>query len=280
MAAAKYSLGFMTCLAVAWFGTSYAEPPATPTKSQPKRPAVPAKQLSNRLGMSFVLIPPGSFLMGSPQNEPERDPIERQHRVTLSRGFYLQTTEVTQGQWKAVMAGQNPAGFLQCGDACPVDALSWDLIQAFLAKINQLDKDKTYRLPTEAEWEYAARAGTTTPFFTGKCLSTRQANINGETPMPGCPVGPFSLGPVKVASYAPNAWGLHDMHGNVWEMTQDWFGPYPENDATDPTGPANGEYHVVRGASWRMDPKFARSANRFQSIRDFAGLRLVLVLRN
>src|ERR1044071_124918 len=231
MAAVKYLYGPLIFLAVAWLGSTHAEPPATASKSQAKRAASPVKQLSNRLGMNFVLIPAGSFLMGSPQGEPERDPGERQHRVTLSRSFYLQTTEVTQGQWKAVMAGQNPAGFSQCGDDCPVDALSWDLIQAFLTKINQLDKDRTYRLPTEAEWEYAARAGTTTPFAMGKCLSTQQANINGETPMPGCPAGPFSLGPVKVASYAPNAWGLYDMHGNVWEMTQDWFGPYPEKDA-------------------------------------------------
>jgi len=250
-----------------------ADPPPSATKAM-----APAKRLSNRVGMTFASIPAGSFLMGSPDSEPERDPIERQHRVTLTRGFYLQTTEVTQGQWQAVM-GENPAGFRQCGDACPVDALSWEQIQAFLGKMNQLEKDKTYRLPTEAEWEYAARAGTTTPFATGKCLSTVQANINGETPMPGCVSGEFSLGPRKVASFPPNAWGLHDMHGNVWEMTQDWFGPYPDKAITDPTGPASGTLRVVRGASWRMDAKFARSANRFQNIRDFAGVRLVLVPR-
>ena len=277
MAAMHYH-GLLTFLAFAWLGAAHAEPPAATGKPTAKQPA-PQKKLTNRLGMSFVFSAPGNFLMGSPQTEPERDPIERQHRVTLSRGFYLQTTEVTQGQWKAVMSGQNPAGFSQCGDDCPVDALSWELIQSFLARINKLDKDNTYRLPTEAEWEYAARAGTTTAFATGKCLTTQQANINGETPMPGCPNGPFSISPVKVASYAPNAWGLHDMHGNVWEMTQDWFAPYPDKDVTDPTGPASGEFRVVRGASWRMDPKFARSANRFQNIRDFAGVRLVMVQR-
>jgi formylglycine-generating enzyme required for sulfatase activity len=237
------------------------------------------RTLSNRLGMTFVAIPPGSFLMGSPANEPERSADERQHRVTLTRGFYLQTTEVTQGQWKRVMSGENPAGFRQCGDDCPVESLSWELIQAFLAKMNQLEKDKTYRLPTEAEWEYAARAGTTTPFANGKCLSTDHANINGQNPMPDCPKGRFHLGPVKVASFPPNAWGLYDMHGNVWEMTQDWYGPYADKAVTNPTGAASGEYHVVRGASWRMDAKFARSGNRFQDIRDFAGVRLVLVPR-
>jgi len=235
--------------------------------------------LANRFGMTFVAIPAGSFLMGSPDSEPERDPIEVLHQVRLSRGFYLQTTEVTQGQWKAVMSGDNPAGFRQCGDECPVDSLSWDAIRAFLARLHELDPQHTYRLPTEAEWEYAARAGTTTPFATGNCLTQQQANINGETPMPGCPPGRFQLGPMKVASFAPNAWGLYDMHGNVWEMTQDWFAPYPSEDVVDPTGPASGEYRVVRGASWRMDARFARSANRFQNIRDFAGLRLVMLPR-
>lgn len=237
------------------------------------------KSIKNKIGMTFVAIPPGSFMMGSPANEPRRDVDERQHRVTLTRGFYLQTTEVTQRQWKAVM-GENPAGFVQCGEDCPVDSLSWDMIQVFLEKMNKLEKGKTYRLPTEAEWEYAARAGATTPFAFGKCLSTEQANVNGkgDAPMPGCPAaGGFRMQPTKVATFPANAWGLYDMHGNVWEMTQDWYGPYPNKAVTDPKGAPSGEYRVVRGGSWRFDPPFARSANRFENIRDFAGVRLVLI---
>jgi len=250
--------------------------PAAATAAQGAAKAqATAKPIVNALGMRFVPIPPGSFVMGSPPDEPGRDDDERQHRVTLSRGFHMQTTEVTQGQWKAVM-GDNPSGFRACGDDCPVEGLSWDMVQAFIDKLNRLEPGKRYRLPTEAEWEYAARAGSAGPFATGDCLSTAQANYNGEHPLPGCAKGTFRQGPMPVASFAPNAWGLYDMHGNVWELCQDWYGEYPRGEVTDPKGPPTGSHRVVRGGSWRFHASFARSANRFRNIRDFTGFRLVL----
>lgn len=243
-----------------------------------KAPAKP-ESITNSLGMTFVAIPPGTFVMGSSKDEPGREDDETQHTVTLTKGFYLQTTEVTNAQWKAVMKS-DPPGFRSCGDDCPVSSVTWDMTQAFIARLNAQDRDNTYRLPTEAEWEYAARAGTTTPFSTGDCLTTEQANINPDHQLPGCPKGQYRQRAIAVGSFPPNAWGLHDMHGNGWEMVQDWYGEYPTGKVVDPAGPKTGKYRVIRGGSWRFFPGFARSANRFKSIKDIAGFRLVLVPRN
>ena len=206
-------------------------------------------RIKNDLGMEFVYIPPGSFSMGSPSSEPKRDGDEKQHRVTLTKSFYLQTTEVNQGQWEAVM-GNNPSRFKDCGRNCPVERVSWNDIQEFIKKLNAREGANIYRLPTEAEWEYAARAGTTTPFSFGSCLSTDQANYNGNYPMPGCSKGRYREMTVPVASFSPNAWGLYDMHGNVWEWCQDWFGDYPSGAVTDPAGAKSGSVRVLRGGSW------------------------------
>ena len=177
--------------------------------------------------------------MGSPPDEPGRFDSETQHRVTLTRDFFMGTTEVTQGQWKAVM-GNNPSHFDECGDDCPVEKVSWDDVQEFIKKLSRMD-GREYRLPTEAEWEYAARAGTTTPFTYGRCLSTDQANYDGNYPLSGCDKGEYRKRTIPVGSLdAPNAWGLHDMHGNVWEWCQDWYGNYPSGSVTDPTGPSSG----------------------------------------
>jgi len=224
----------------------------------------PGRKVTNNLGMEFVYIKPGTFMMGSPSNEPKRDNDERQHRVTLTRGFYMQTTEVTQGQWKRVM-GSNPSRFKNCGDNCPVEQVSWNDVQKFIGKLNQMEGGNKYRLPTEAEWEYAARAGTDTPFSFGRCLSTEQANYDGNNPMPGCAKGEYRKTPVPVASFPPNAWGLYDMHGNVWEWCQDWFGDYPSSSVTDPTGPSLGSYRVNRGGSWGGSAGHCRSADRDRS---------------
>ena len=221
-------------------------------------------------GAKFVFIPAGTFTMGSPSSEPGRADNETQHQVMISRPFYMQTTTVTQGQWKSVM-GSNPSHFTECGGDCPVEQVSWNEVQDFIGKLNRQEGTDKYRLPTEAEWEYAARAGTTTPFNTGNCLSTEQANYNGNYPLTGCPKGQYREKTVRVGSFAPNAWGLYDMHGNVWQWCQDWHGDYPSGSVTDPTGPSSGSYRVFRGGSWYNIVDFCRSANRDGSTQDSRG---------
>ena len=237
-------------------------------------------RFTNSIGMEFVRIPSGSFTMGSPKDEPGRwDDETPQHRVTLTRDFFMGTTEVTQGQWKAMM-GNNPSHFDKCGDACPVEQVSWNDVQEFIKKLNSLD-GRRYRLPTEAEWEYAARAGTETPFTYGRCLSTDQANYRGNYPLSGCDKGEYRERTIPVGSLdAPNAWGLHDMHGNVHEWCQDWFGDYPSGSVTDPTGPSSGSYRVLRGGGWSFQARYCRSAARGGSSPSYRksdfGFRLAL----
>ena len=199
--------------------------------------------------------------MGSPHGALGSENDETQHQVNLTRGFYLQTTEVTQGQWKSVM-GSNFSMFSNCGDDCPVENVSWDEVQEFIRKLSSNDKSKKYRLPTEAEWEYACRAGTDTSFAFGNCLSTGQANYNGDYPMSGCSKGENRKSPIPVASLEPNARGLYDMHGNVWEWCHDWYGKYTSNKITDPAGPSSGSYRVIRGGSWKHEARNCRSARR------------------
>ena len=220
------------------------------------------KEFTNSIGMKFVLIPAGTFTMGSPSTEPNRWSYETQHQVTISKPYYMQTTVVTQGQWKAVM-GSNPSNFTSCGDDCPVEQVSWYDVQEFIRKLNQQEGTDKYRLPTEAQWEYAARAGTTTPFNTGNCLSTDQANYNGSRPLSGCPKGENRRKTVRVGSFSPNAWGLYDMHGNVWQWCQDWYGDYTSDSVTDPEGPSSGRYRIFRGGGWdRGGARGCRSASR------------------
>ncbi|OQX08654.1 MAG: hypothetical protein BWK80_47925, partial [Desulfobacteraceae bacterium IS3] len=249
------------------------------------------KRFTNSIGMEFVWIPPGEFMMGSPEGEPGRYDNERLHRVKLIRGFYIQTTPVTQGQWKALMKN-NPSRFKDGGDDCPVEMVSWNDAQEFIKKLN-LDsarlpsevetrlpvgelspavgeRSRTYRLPTEAEWEYACRAGTDTPFCFGRCLSTDEANYDGNYPLKGCPKGKYREKTTPVKTFPPNDWGLYDMHGNVWEWCQDWYGDYPSGAVTDPAGPDSGSNRVGRGGSWLNVARLCRSARRS---RDSPGLR-------
>jgi len=226
------------------------------------------KTFTNSIGMSFVMIPPGIFVMGSPQSEPQRFDDEVQHRVELTKPFYMQRTEVTQGQWKAVMKS-NPSHFNGRGDSFPVEQISWEDCKRFIEKLNRREDTDRYRLPTEAEWEYACRAGTTTPFNTGYCLSTSQANYNGNYPYKGCLGGCYRHCTVSVASFPPNAWGLYDMHGNVWEWCSDWYGEYPGRPVRDPRGPVNGTIHIHRGGSWNYCAECCRSAYRIKRAPDF-----------
>jgi formylglycine-generating enzyme required for sulfatase activity len=211
--------------------------------------------------MIFVYIGPGTFRMGSPSVEPGGNNDETQHQVTITRPFYMQTTEVTQGQWRAVM-GNNPSYFSNCIDGCPVENVSWNDTQEFIRRLNRKEGGSIYRLPTEAEWEYAARAGTSTPFNTGNCLSTDQANYNGNYPLFGCSKGQYRGKTIRAGSFSPNAWGLYDMSGNVWEWCQDWKGDYPSGSVTDPAGPLSGSSRVNRGGGWGGNARNCRSASR------------------
>lgn len=229
--------------------------------------AAQQERFSNSLGMEFVLIPAGSFLMGSPPNEPFRDQDESQHKVILTKPFYIQTTEVTQGQWKALM-GQNPSYFKGCGDRCPVERVSWFDCQRFVERLNQKGEGR-YRLPKESEWEYVCRGGTSSAFHWGEAVDCAKGMF-GNNSLRGVAMcvgyierrGLKRDSPAPVASYPPNPWGVFDMHGNVWEWCEDWYAPYPEGEISDPKGGDSGEMKVRRGGSWFKFGTFCRSANR------------------
>ncbi len=249
--------------------------------------AAEKKTVENSIGMTFVYIKSGTFMMGSPADEPGRFKDETQHQVTLTRGFYMQTTEVTQGQWQSV-AESNPSYFKKCGYDCPVERVSWNDVQEFIKRLNQKEGGNRYRLSTEAEWEYAARAGTTTPFNTGNCLSTDQANYEGLAPDAGCSKGEYRQTTVRTGSFSPNAWGLYDMHGNVEELCQDWYDwkSYPSGSVIDPAGPLLGSLRVYRGGSWQGRARrgydgYCRSADRdgiAPSVRSWSSLGFRLVM--
>jgi formylglycine-generating enzyme required for sulfatase activity len=217
------------------------------------------KEFINGLGMRMAYIEPGNFRMGSPGIEQGHQPGETPRLVTLTKGFYLSATLVTQKQWKDIMS-KNPSKFI--GDDLPVDSVSWDDCKNFCAKLSAKE-GKTYRLPTEAEWEYACRAGTATPFWTGETITTAQANINGTEPyLSTDKPGTFRNKTTPVTQFAANPWGLHDMHGNLWQWCADWFGDYDKGDTTDPHGANDGVARVLRGGSWNSTAAKSRAAER------------------
>jgi formylglycine-generating enzyme required for sulfatase activity len=210
----------------------------------------------------MVALPAGSFQMGSPDTELGRDSDEGPVHTVNVKGFWLGKTEVTQGLWKAVM-GSNPSSFKDCGDNCPVERVSWDDAQEFIKKLNGLT-GKKYRLPSESEWEYGARAGTKTEFSTGSKIEPTQANFDGNFTYNGSQEGAYRQKTAAACSFAASPWGLCDMHGNVYEWVQD---AYVDNYNGAPTdGSAregnNGVARVLRGGSWDFIPQFLRSANR------------------
>ncbi len=223
------------------------------------------KTFKNSLGMEFVLIPAGSFMMGSPPDEPHRDKDEARHKVTITRPFYIQTTEVTGKQWRA-LSGWKLFGRHKSTDK-PVVKVSWHDCMRFIEKLNDLNEG-VYRLPTEAEWEYACRAGSQEAYTWGETIECSKAMYGNNrlksgvctefNEARGLPVD----GPAPVKSYEPNRWGLYDMHGNVWEWCADWYGPYPKHPVSDPKGPESGEVRVRRGGSWFRFGWYCRSANR------------------
>jgi sulfatase modifying factor 1 len=205
--------------------------------------------------IEFVDIPGGTFLMGSPENEEGRKDDEIQHKVTLS-AFKMSKYTVTFEQYDLFCeaTGRNKHRAFQMGNH-PVTQVTWYDAAAFAEWMG-------CRLPTEAEWEYAARANTTTPFYTGDCLSSEQANFNGKEPYTNCEKGENRDKPLPVGSFPPNAFGLYDMHGNIWEWTNDWYGEYDINDTLNPQGPETGENKVIRGGGWRESAGECRSAYR------------------
>jgi formylglycine-generating enzyme required for sulfatase activity len=207
----------------------------------------------------FRWIEPGTFLMGSPANEPERWENEGQHSVTLSQGFWLADCCVTLALWQAAM-GNNPSYFK--GDDRPVEQVSWKDAQNFISKLNGLKPELKLCLPTEAQWEYAGRAGTQTPFSFGEQIDASQVNFDGTVPYNNGKKSEYREQTVAVRSLPPNPWGLYEMHGNVLEWCQDWYGDYPSQAVTDPRGPASGYFRVLRGGSWRHYGRIYRSANR------------------
>ena len=243
---------------------------------------VPGKVWTNSLGMEFAWVPAGDFVMGSPEGEAGRDDDERQHEVRISAGFWMGRYEVTQGEWEAVM-GSNPSYFESCGARCPVEHVSWEDVQGFIEKLNARESGNgnRYRLPTEAEWEYAARAGSAgaTPEGELRILGQRNAPVldgqawyggnSGVSYAGGYDCSDWEkqyaaerCGPHPVGLKRANAWGLHDMLGNVWEWTADWKGDYPSGMVADPRGPSTGSLRVPRGGSWGNYARGVRSAAR------------------
>jgi len=233
--------------------------------------------ISNSLGMTFRLIPSGTFVMGSPSDELGRDSDETQYTVTISEPYYIQTTEVTQGQWKAVM-GSNPSSFTSCGLNCPVEYVTWDVAQTFIAALNAMGEG-SYTLPTEAQWEYAARAGSNKAFANGD-ISYTSTDSNLE--IMGWYESNSGSTSHAVAQKNANAWGLYDIHGNVWEHCNDWYGAYPTGSVTDPEGASSGSLKVKRGGSWNFNARGCRSAERSCNNPDISasgmGLRLLRML--
>ena len=261
-----------------------------PTMKQPKELTL---DCGNGVSLKLVLIPAGEFKMGGDET-PEQvvkkcNGVEAkaewfqneqpQHRVKITKPFHMGVYVVTQAQYEAVM-GVNPSHFK--GESNPMEQVSWNDAVGFCKKLSE-KTGQMVRLPTEAEWEYACRAGTTTPFNTGETISTDQANYNGNFTYGNGRQGEWRQKTVAVGSFAANGFGLYDMHGNVWEWCQDWYGSYPSAETVDPTGPENGQWRVLRGGAWGGAPGYCRSAVRRGSVPgdrcDHYGFRVVCAPR-
>ena len=242
---------------------------ATLAAAAPAEAARPSETWINDLEMTFVLIPAGSFDMGSESGEDDERPVRA---VTISEPFYLSRFEVTQAQWFAVMES-DPSRFTDDPNR-PVESVSWEDAQAFIAELNATEPGATYRLPTEAEWEYAARAGSTAAYAFGDDAAQLDAHAwyadnAGDITHP-------------VGEKQPNAWGVHAMHGGVWEWVQDRYGPYPSEAAAESVGPPPGNRRVLRGGSWLSPAEDCRAASRSHAHPAFrgahVGFRLVRII--
>ncbi|MBA4189503.1 MAG: hypothetical protein C0467_16060 [Planctomycetaceae bacterium] len=238
------------------------------------RPCVPHKtlELPSGVPMAFSFVPPGSFLMGGNVNDSEK-PI---HKVTLTKGFFLGVHPVTQAQWQAVM-GFDPSHFK--GPKRPVEQVSSNYCEEFCRKVTAaLTGRGRVELPSEAEWEYACRAGTTSEYHFGDIINSDLANYNGNLCWNGSPKGTYREATTDVGSFPANPWGLFDMHGNVWDWCRDGYGNYSSSEQADPKGSSNEEYRVLRGGSWRSTPVNCRAAYRLRlgpaNRNNFIGFRV------
>ena len=222
---------------------------------------LPLEAITKKSGIAFRLVPPGTFSMGSPESEIGRQYNEKLHKVKLTNALYIAKYEITQKQWSRVM-GSTASEFT--GDNLPVETVSWDECQKFLTKLCKIENvpANTLRLLTEAEWEYAAKAGTSTPFYFGYNLHSDMANFDGSDPYGDAKKWIYREKTVPVGLFQPNAWGLYDMCGNVWEWCQDWDGMYPFSQVTNPNGSSQGTHRVLRGGAWGSYSKHCRAANR------------------
>jgi len=217
--------------------------------------------LGKGVKLEMVLIPAGKFMMGSPGAEVGRKDNETLHTIILSKPFYMGKYEVTQEQWQSVM-GNNPSQIK--GARLPVTNVSWNDCQDFIKKLNSR-RNGFYRLPTEAEWEYACRAGTTTSHSYGDSITKNDANW-GAAQVPESIKG--------VGNYKPNSFGLYDMHGNVWEWCADWYGDYSGDALSDPKGAAMGDRRVLRGGSFSESDSKARSSYRLSESPTWLGVSI------
>ncbi len=227
-----------------------------------RRFELPLEVRTRNTRIAFRLIPPGSLTMGSPTSEGERDDDETQHEVTLAKPFYCGKFEVTQGQWERVMR-RKPSTFKEAGEDAPVENVSWEDCQLFVKGLCQMEgvPEGTYRLLTEAEWEYACRAGTQTAFCYGNELDASLANFDGNYPYGNERKAGDRQTTVPVGSFPANSWGLYDMHGNVWEWCQGCYADCGSGGVSHPLGPHR--RGVLRGGSWLSYGRFCRSANRY-----------------
>jgi formylglycine-generating enzyme required for sulfatase activity len=264
------------------FGNPAASRNGTPVDPET---GYPREVLLKNPPMEFVLVPAGEFMMGSPESEAGRSSFEGpRHLVRITKPFYLSKYEVTQAQWKAVM-GHNPSKFK--GDDLPVEQVSWTDCTEFVRKLNKTVKGLEFRLPSEAQWEYACRAGTTGPFHFGPSITSDQANYDGGYPYGASPKGVFRGKTVRVGSFPANPFGLHDMHGNVWEWCEDAYEPRfyekPEALKPDPLGDSDSSFRVLRGGAWDCFAGYCRSAFRGKDVplRSFCtlGFRVARPLR-
>jgi formylglycine-generating enzyme required for sulfatase activity len=216
--------------------------------AQPQKLALEIVDIGKGVSLELLIVPAGKFTMGSPISETGRTNNELEHEVTISKSFFLGKYEVTQAQWEAIM-DDNPSS--EGGAKLPVTDVSYEDCQKFIKKLNEKTSGG-FRLPTEAEWEYACRAGTKTSYAVGERFGKDQANFLDSK------IGK----PVFVGSYKSNAFGFHDMHGNVDEWCNDWYGPYAKEPILNPKGPPEGKYRVLRGGAFNFDASYQRSAIR------------------